>query len=53
MVHRWTARWHMAPGGEFWTVPGISIYHLREGRIVSEYVIPDGNQETADPHHPR
>jgi ketosteroid isomerase-like protein len=45
VVHRWTARWHSAPSGELWTVPGISIYHLREGRIVSEYVIPDGNQE--------
>ena len=41
VVHRWTARGHHALTGKSTAVPGISIYHLREGRIVSEYVIPD------------
>ena len=41
VVHRWTARGHNALTGKSTTVPGISIYHLREGCIVSEYVIPD------------
>ena len=40
VVHRWTARGHNAITGEPTTVAGISIYHLREGRIVFEYVIP-------------
>ena len=53
VVQRWTARWHMAPSGEPWTVPGISIYRFREGRIVFEYVIPDGNQERSKPEDPR
>ncbi len=41
VVHRWTASGHDAGTGRFWTAPGISIYHLQEGRIVSEYVLPD------------
>jgi ketosteroid isomerase-like protein len=41
VVHRWTASGHDAGTGRFWTVPGISIYHLHEGRIVSEYVVLD------------
>jgi ketosteroid isomerase-like protein len=41
VVHRWTASGHDAGTGRFWTAPGISIYHLREGRIVSEYVVFD------------
>ena len=41
VVHRWTARGHNALTGKSTTVPSISIYHLREERIVSEYVIPD------------
>jgi steroid delta-isomerase-like uncharacterized protein len=41
VVHRWTARGHHAPTGKATVVSGISIYHLREGRIVSEYVILD------------
>ncbi len=41
VVHQWTASGHDAGTGRFWTAPGISIYHLQEGRIVSEYVLPD------------
>jgi ketosteroid isomerase-like protein len=41
VVHRWTASGHDAGTGRFWTAPGISIYHLDEGRIVSEYVVLD------------
>ena len=41
VVHRWTASGHDAGTGKFWIAPGISIYHLREGRIVSEYVVLD------------
>jgi predicted ester cyclase len=41
VVHRWTASGHDASTSRFWTAPGISIYHLYEGRIVSEYVLPD------------
>jgi predicted ester cyclase len=41
VVHRWTASGHNAETGRFWTAPGISIYHLQEGRIVSEYVVID------------
>ena len=42
VVHRWTARGLNPRTGEIQQTPGISIYHLREGRIVSEFVIPDG-----------
>ena len=41
VVHRWTAHGHNALTGKSMTVPGISVYHLDGGRIVSEYVIPD------------
>ncbi len=41
VVHRWTASGHDAGTGRFWIAPGISIYHLHEGRIVSEYVLID------------
>jgi steroid delta-isomerase-like uncharacterized protein len=41
VVHRWTASGHDAGTGRFWTAPGMSIYHLHEGRIVSEYVLFD------------
>ena len=41
VVHRWTASGHDAGTSRFWTAPGISIYHLYEGRIISEYVLPD------------
>ncbi len=41
VVHRWTASGHDAGTGKFWTAPGISIYHLHQGRIVSEYVVFD------------
>ena len=41
VVHRWTARGHNAATGKSITVAGISIYHLLEERIVSEYVIVD------------
>ncbi len=41
VVHRWTASGHDARTGRCVTLPGISIYHLRHGRIVSEYVVVD------------
>jgi ketosteroid isomerase-like protein len=41
VVHRWSASGHDAGTGKFWTAPGISIYHLQDGRIVSEYVVID------------
>ncbi len=41
VVHRWTASGHDAGTGRSLTLPGISIYHLREGRIISEYVVVD------------
>lgn len=41
VVHRWTARGHHAGTGKPVTILGISIYHLQEGRITSEYVIVD------------
>jgi ketosteroid isomerase-like protein len=41
VVHRWTASGHNAQTGRFWTAPGISIYHLQDGRIASEYVVID------------
>ena len=41
VVHRWTASGHDAGSGRFWAAPGISIYHLHDGRIVSEYVVLD------------
>jgi ketosteroid isomerase-like protein len=41
VVHRWTASGHDAATGRSWTAPGISIYHFQQGRIVSEYVVPD------------
>lgn len=41
VVHRWIASGHDARTGRFWSAPGISIYHLDEGRIVSEYVVID------------
>jgi hypothetical protein len=40
VVHRWTARGTDEATGKAWSMPGISIYHLHEGRIVSEYVLP-------------
>lgn len=44
VVHRWTARGLNPRTGEVQQTPGISVYHLREGRIVSEFVIPDGRR---------
>lgn len=41
VVHRWTASGHAAGTAKFWTAPGISIYHLHEAHIVSEYVVFD------------
>ncbi len=41
VVHRWTASGHDAGTGRSLTLPGISTYHLREGRIISEYVVVD------------
>ena len=41
VVHRWTASGHDAATGRFWTAPGISIYHLQAGRVISEYVVVD------------
>lgn len=49
VVHRWTAHGTAPKTGKYLSTPGISIYHLRDGRIVSEYVIPDGvRQATSD-----
>ena len=45
VVHRWSARGTDPKTGKYLTTPGISIYHLRDGRIVSEYVIPDGSRD--------
>ncbi len=40
VVHRWTAQATDPATGRRWSMPGISIYHLNEGRIVSEYMLP-------------
>jgi len=40
VVHRWTARGHNALTGKSTTVPGISIYHLREGALCGSALSP-------------
>jgi predicted ester cyclase len=41
VVHRWTATGHNAASGRSVSMIGISVYHLQEERIVSEYVVID------------